>query len=49
MSRYVWEDLSDSELRARLGRRLGERDTGMLVANRDDPEVAAVIEKALNP
>lgn len=43
-----WRDISDAELRARLyNRRVASPSPDVLVARRDEPEVAAIIDKLL--
>lgn len=47
-----WADLSDDELRDRLGRRVTSRENaqnlqGILVRERDDPSFAEVIDELL--
>lgn len=45
-----WDDLADSELRARLvQRRVHPRLIELLVRNREDPEGAEMIDRILNP
>lgn len=48
-----WDDLADDELAERLGRRVtsGENEqnlVGILVARRDDPDVADVLAEILD-
>lgn len=47
---YRWDDLADSELRARLvQRRVRPADLEHMVRYREEPEVAAAIDEVLNP
>lgn len=47
---YRWDDLADSELRARLVQRRVRPDLlERLVRHREDPDEAAAIDAILNP
>lgn len=47
LQRYEWDDLANDELRARLTNRVGEERAMILVLDREDEGIAAIIDRIL--